>query len=162
MTIKQQLDADLKTSMLAKDTERTSVLRGLKSVILYAEVANGSRETGGIEDDAVTTLFAREAKKRQDSADLYIQGGSEDRANKELAEKKIIEQYLPAQMDEAAISELVDTVIAETGATGPQQLGQVIGAVKAKAGAAADGAIIARLVRARLSGHAPSNEVSNS
>ncbi len=150
MTIKQTLDADLKTAMLAKDSQTTSVLRGLKSVILYAEVADGSRETGGLDDDAVTTLFAREAKKRQESADLYVQGGSPDKAQQELSEKQIIERYLPTQLTEEEISEIVVNVITELGASGPGQMGQVIGAVKAKSGAAADGATVARLVKARL------------
>lgn len=151
VTIKQQLDVDLKASMLARDTEQTTVLRGLKSVILYAEVANGSRESGGIDDEAVTILFAKEAKKRQESADLYIKGGSNDRAAKELSEKAIIEKYLPAQLNEDCLRTLVEVVIQETGVTSMPKMGLVIGAVKAKAGATADGAVIARLVRERLS-----------
>lgn len=151
MVIKQQLDQDLKTAMLGGDKARTEVLRGLKSAILYAEVANGSRESGGLDDTAVQTILAKESKKRQESADLYVQGGSQDKADKELSEKAVIDGYLPEQLGEAELRQIIDAVIVETGAAGPQQMGQVIGAVKSRAGAAADGALIARLVKESLS-----------
>ncbi|MBP9853088.1 MAG: uncharacterized protein QG629_628 [Patescibacteria group bacterium] len=148
--LKQKLNDDIKTAMLAKDAARLECLRGLKSVILYAEVAAGKRDEG-LSDDEVVALFAKEAKKRQESADLYTQGGSEERATKELAEKAIIEEYLPEQMSEADLVVIVDEVIAVTGATGVQAMGQVIGAVKSRAGATADGAMIAKIVKEKLS-----------
>jgi uncharacterized protein YqeY len=95
-------------------------------------------------------LLAKEAKKRQESADLYVQAGDQVRADAELAEKAIIEAYLPAQLSEAELVALIDEAIAATGASGPQGMGQVIGAVKAKAGASADGALVARLVKEKL------------
>src|SRR6185369_4929411 len=96
--IRQQIDDDLKAAMLAKGGLKTDTLRGLKSVILYADGAAKARETGGIPDDQVMALLAKEAKKRQESADLYVQGGSQERADTELAETAIIAGYLPAQM----------------------------------------------------------------
>lgn len=147
--LKQQIEQDLKTALLAGDKERATVLRGLKSVILYAEVAKGMREQG-LPDDEITVLLSKEAKKRQESADLYAKGGSADRQAAELAEKTIIESYLPKQLSEAEVAALVDEAIAATSAAGPQAMGQVIGAVKQKAGAAADGSIIARIVKERL------------
>ena len=81
---------------------------------------------------------------------MYVQGGDQGRADAELAEKAIIDAYLPKQLSEAEISKLVDEAIAETGAAGPQAMGQVIGDVKKQAGAAADGAVIARLVKEKL------------
>ncbi|HSX43033.1 MAG TPA: GatB/YqeY domain-containing protein [Candidatus Saccharimonadales bacterium] len=150
MPLRSQLDDDVKAALLAGDSLRVETLRGLKSVILYADVAAKRRDTGGIPDDEIIPLLAREAKKRQESADLYVQGGSQERADKELAEKAIIEGYLPQQLSEAEIAELVDAVIIEQRAEGMQAMGKVIGAVKAKAGNAADGSIIARLVKERL------------
>lgn len=150
MSMKQQLDQDVKRAMLAGDKTLTMTLRGLKSVILYAEVAKGSREEG-LADADIIDLFAKEAKKRQESADMYRQGGNEERASAELVEKQVIEQYLPKQLTDDEIGTLIDGVINETGAAGPQVMGQVIGAVKAKAGASADGARIASLVKERLS-----------
>lgn len=147
--ISQQLSDDLKAAMLAGDAVKVETLRGLKSVILYAEVAAGKRDTG-LPDDEVLALLAREAKKRQESADLYVQGGSQERADKELAEKKIIENYLPAQLTDQELSQIIDDIIAQEHAEGMQAMGKVIGAVKAKVGTAADGAKIAQLVKERL------------
>jgi hypothetical protein len=135
--------------MIAGDSLRLETLRGLKTVIQYADVAAKQPE-GGISDDEILNLFAREAKKRQESADLYIKGDSKERADKELAEKAIIETYLPAQLSEAELVEIIDAVIAEQGAEGPQAMGKVIGAVKAQTGTSADGALVARLVKERL------------
>lgn len=149
MSIKQQLDQDLKTAMLAGDKTLVTTLRGLKAAILNAEVAEHARDTG-LADDKVVALLQKEAKRRQESADLFAQGGNQEKAEAELTEKAVIEQYLPAQMSEAELSELVDEAIVQTGASGMQMMGQVIGAVKAKAGAGADGAAIARLVKEKL------------
>jgi uncharacterized protein YqeY len=149
MSVKQQIDADIKTAMLAGDKVLVTTLRGLKSAILNVEVAEGKREEG-LSDDVVINLLQKEAKKRQESADLYAQGGSPERQQAELTEKTVIEKYLPQQLSEAEISILVDEVIASTGASGMQAMGQVIGGVKAKAGAAADGAVIARIVKEKL------------
>ena len=148
--LKTQLDQDLKVALLAGDKTLAMTLRGLKSVILYAEVAKGSREQG-LSDDEIVVLLTKEAKKRQESADLYQKGGNEEKANAELAEKKVIEKYLPEQMSEEDLRKIIDDVIAETNLTSVQDMGRLIGAVKAKAGASADGAVIARLVKERLS-----------
>ena len=147
--IKQQLQDDVKAAMLSGDSARVETLRGLKSVILYAEVAAGKREEG-LGDEEIQVLFAKEAKKRQESADLYIQGGATDRAQKELSEKAIIETYLPVQLGEAEILAIVEDVIATQGATNLQALGSVIGAVKQRTGSTADGSVIARLVKEKL------------
>ena len=147
--ITQQLTDDLKAAMLARDSATVETLRGLKSAILYAEVASGKRESG-LSEDEILALLAKEAKKRQESADLYVQGGAQDRADKELSEKAMIEQYLPAQLTEGELLGLVDATIAHMQADGPQAMGKVIGAVKANAGPSADGAVIARLVKERL------------
>ena len=149
-TIKEKLNADLKASMLAGDAERLSVVRALKSVITYAEVAAGAREQG-LSDDEIIPLFARESKKRSESAELYVRGGAQDKADKELAEKKIIDEYLPAQLSEDELGQLVEATAAEMGVSSIADMGKLIGAVKAKAGAAADGSVIAKLVKERLS-----------
>jgi uncharacterized protein YqeY len=98
----------------------------------------------------VLPILAKESKKRQESADLYKQGGSQDRADAELQEKAIIDAYLPAQLSEEEVAQLVREAIADTGATGQADMGKVIGAVRAKSGAQADGAVIARLVKEQL------------
>jgi uncharacterized protein YqeY len=150
MALEVTLEQDLKQAMLAREEQTTSVLRMLKSSLLYAKVAAGSRDKP-LDDTVVQDIFAKEAKKRQESADLYRQGGNEEKAEAELHEKAIIERYLPAQLSEAELVPIIDGVIADTGASGPAQMGQVIGAVKKQTGASADGALIARLVKERLS-----------
>ena len=150
MSIKQKLTEDVKAAMLAHDAARLECLRGLKSVILYAEVAAGKREEG-LADVEIQGLFAKESKKRQESADLYMQGGSQVRADKELAEKKIIEEYLPAQLSEIEITTLVQETIDRVKATSTQDMGRVMKEVKALAGNAADGSILARIVKEKLS-----------
>lgn len=150
MGIRQQLDDDVKAAMLAGDSLRVDTLRGLKTVILYADVATKTRDTGGVDDDAIQVLLFKEAKKRQESADLYVQGGSPERADKELAEKAIIEAYLPKQLSDEELGQLVDEAMAATGASEAKDMGKVIGFVKSKAGNSADGSKIAKLVQERL------------
>ena len=81
---------------------------------------------------------------------MYVQGGAQDKADAELTEKAVIDEYLPAQLSEAEISAVVDEAIASTGASAPSDLGKVIGQVKGRLGASADGAVIARLVKEKL------------
>ncbi len=137
--------------MLAGDTQTVSTLRGLKSSILYAKIAAGLQREEAMPDDALLTLLQKESKKRQESADLYRQGGGEERAAAELAEKAIIERYLPTPLSELEISALIDEVLSTFTNTEHPSLGEVIGKVKQHAGASADGALIARVVREKLS-----------
>lgn len=147
--LKQKLSDDIKAAMLNKDALRLETLRGLKSVILYEEVAKGKRDVG-LEDEAILQLLAKESKKRVESAELYIRGGAEERAQKELTEKEIIDSYLPEQMTDEALHAVVDRVFAEVKPDGSQQMGIVIGKVKAEVGSTADGAKIAQFVKEKL------------
>jgi len=152
MSLKDTLQADLKTSMLARDSFKTDVIKGLKSAILYAEVAANKREEG-LNDDEILGVFKKESKKRAESAELYTKGGNEASAKKELDEKAIIDAYLPAQLDEAAVNALIDGVLTEMCITEPtrQDMGKIMGAVKAKGGAELDGSMLAKLVNGRIS-----------
>ena len=147
--LEQRLEQEIKAALLAGDSASVTTLRGLKATLLNIKVAEGTREAA-MSDDQIIAIFSKEAKKRQESADLYIQGGNQTLADNELREKALIETYLPAQLDEAAIAAVVDAVIAELGATGMQNMGQVIGAVKTKTAGSADGGVIARLVKEKL------------
>jgi uncharacterized protein YqeY len=147
--LKQRIEQDLKAALLAGDKKKATTLRGLKSVILYAEVAQGVRQEG-LKAEEIVALLVKEAKKRQESAALYTQGGSEERAAAELAEKAIIEAYLPKQLSDDALAAVVEEVIAALGAVGPQAMGQVIAKVKEKTVGQADGGRIAATVKERL------------
>ena len=142
----ERINADLKTAMLARDAFTTETLRGLKAAILNEEVSKGARETG-LDEAAVEQLIAREAKKRDEAANLFEQGGNQASADKERAEKVLLSVYLPEQLSEADVQALVDEAIAELKPEGMKDMGRVIGAVKAKAGNTADGALVAKLVK---------------
>ncbi len=147
--IKQQIEEDLKKAMLGGDKQLVSALRNLKSAILYAEVAAGKKEEG-LPEEEVISLLQKEAKKRQDSVEMYIQGNAPDKAAAEKYEKDTIDSYLPEPMSEEEINELIDEAITVQGELSRQTMGQVIGYVKSKAGGSVDGGAVAKLVQKRL------------
>jgi hypothetical protein len=147
--LEERIEQDIKAALLAGDSSRATTLRTIKSSLLNLKVATGKRESG-LSDEEVIKVLAKESKQRQESAEVYKQSGSPDRAEAELAEKAIIDAYLPEQMSEDEVAKIVDAVIADTGASGQQAMGQVIGAVRGKTQGRADGALIARLVKERL------------
>jgi len=149
VALKAQLDNDIKTALLGGDRFRGDVLRNLKAVILNEEVAKGLREEG-LDDASIEQLIAREVKKRVDSAQQYEAAGRPELAETEKSEITILEVYLPEQLSEEDIKKTVDETITAFGVSGPQAMGQVIGAVKGKLGNSADGATVARVVKEAL------------
>ena len=149
MPLKDDISADLKTAMLARDEFTTMTLRGLKAAILNEEVATGARDQG-LADSAIEQLLVREVKKREEAARLFEQGGNQPSADKERAEAALLVKYLPEQLSEAEVVALVDEAVAELKPEGMKDMGRVIGAVKAKAGTTADGSLLAKLVKERL------------
>ena len=149
MGLKLQIDQDLKQALLSGHKEKANTLRILKSTILNEEIARGEREQG-LSEEAIQQCLKKEAKKRQEAADLYSKVGSEDRAEQELSEKEMIEVYLPKAMSEEDVAKLVDSAISSIGEVSPSTMGQIIGAVKQSSGGTADGAVIARLVKEKL------------
>lgn len=135
--------------MLARNHFVVSLLRGLKSALQYEAVSQGRRDIGLSEDQALAVL-SKEAKKRQETADLYQQAGEQERANQELSEKKLIESFLPEQLSEAELKSMVERHIAVLEASGMGDMGKVISAVKNEAGASADGSTISKLVKVAL------------
>lgn len=149
MGIKEQIEADLKAALLAGNKNTATTLRGIKGAILNIEIAKGARGVG-LADQELIEVLSKEAKKRQESADMYQQGGNEVKATAELTEKALIERYLPKQLTDDELTAIIDRVIQEGGLQGPQATGQVIGAVKQRIAGQADGARIAALVKGRL------------
>lgn len=149
--IKQTIDQDIKSAMLSGDKPLVMALKNLKSAILYAEVAAGKRDEG-LDDQTVTSILQKELKKRTEAAQLYEQGDNKEQAANERFEETVIQKYLPAQLDEHAINQLIDQAIKDLGIElNNQAMGRIIAAVKQKSGGAADGSLTARLVKARLS-----------
>jgi uncharacterized protein YqeY len=149
--MKDKLQADLKTAMLARNTEVVDTLKGLKSAILYAEVAQGKREEG-LDDTEIMVVLKKEAKKRQDSIDMFRKGGKDEQADKEAREKELINAYLPEQLPEEEVVKVIDETIVTLGIDKPEakDMGRIIGAVKAT-GAEIDGGLLATLVKSRIS-----------
>jgi len=149
VALKSQLDNDIKAALLSGNRFGADVLRGLKAVILNEEVAKGVRDEG-LDDASIEVLISKEVKKRQDSIQQYTAANRPELAEQEKAEMDVLTAYLPEQMTEEEIAEAVKRPIVELGAEGPQMMGQVIGAVKAKLGSVADGATVARLTKEAL------------
>jgi uncharacterized protein YqeY len=147
----EQLRGDLNAAMKSRDQVTTSTIRMILSAVQVASVAGD--EATDLSDAEITAVLRSEAKRRVEAAELYEQAGRAEQATSERGELAVIEKYLPAAMDDVALQAIVDEEIAvarETGAEGPKAMGQVIKAVKDRAGDGADGGRIAGLVKASL------------
>jgi uncharacterized protein YqeY len=110
------------------------------------------KEARELSDAEVITVLSREAKKRREAAEAFEQAGAKDRSDMEKAESVVIAEYLPVQLSESEIKEMINAAIAETGATGPQQMGLVMKSIQPKIAGRADGSVVSSLVKAALSG----------
>lgn len=147
MTFLDRINQDITAAMKAKDADRLSTLRMVKTALKNREID----KMAALTDDEAIKVLQSLVKQRRDSIEQYKQGGRLELAEKEAAEIKVIEAYLPAALDEAAIAKIVEETIAEQGATSAKELGQVMKAVMAKlAGQTVDGKVVNQLVRAKL------------
>jgi uncharacterized protein YqeY len=147
--MQEQIERDIKTALLAGDKMKAEVLRNLKSSILN-EAISKSLPRDNIDDSVIQAVLSREAKRRQEAADMYGNASETQRQEKELAEKAIIDGYLPEQMDESQVREIVAEEIAKLDGPTIKEMGQIIGAVRSRTKGQADGALIARLVKENL------------
>ena len=150
MALKEKLQNDLTEAMRARDEVRSSTIRMVLTAIKNEEVSG--KEARDLSDAEVITVLSREAKKRREAAEAFEEAGANDRAANEKAEGVIIAEYLPAQLSEAELKDLIAGAISETGATGPQQMGLVMKSIQPKIAGRADGGIVSSLVKAALSG----------
>ena len=148
--MQEQIDRDIKAALLGGDKAKAETLRGLKSAILNEAIALNAKDTG-LTDEQMQKVLAREAKKRAEAMEVYEKAGEKERANKEKAEKDIIDSYLPEPASEEDIIKAVDEEVAKLENPTMADMGKIIGTVKAKL-ATADGATIASLVKEKLSG----------
>ena len=148
MSLQENVNEQLKAAIKAKDTVALESLRAIKTAIMMTQTQAGAKE---LSPDDEIKLVQKLVKQRKDSAAIFHQQGRVDLAEPEEAQIKIIEQFLPEQLDEAAINEIVVGIIAKTGAAGMQDMGKVMDmASKAMAGKA-DGKTISSIVRQKLS-----------
>jgi len=150
MALKEKLQNDLTAAMRARDEVRSGTIRMILTAIKNEEVSG--KEARELIDAEVITVLSREAKKRREAAEAFEQAGAADRAANEKAEGVIIAEYLPAQLSESEIKEMIAAAISETGATGPQQMGLVMKSIQPKIAGRADGGLVSSLVKAALSG----------
>jgi hypothetical protein len=149
MSLVAQIDAELKKAMLAREAEKLSVLRMLKSSVKYAAIEKGGADSVPSDAD-VLAVVRKEVKKREDSITSFAQAGRTDLADKEKAELEFLRVYLPAQMPEEKVEALVKEAIAETGATTKAQMGLVMKAAQAKAAGQVDGKTLSTVVQRLL------------
>lgn len=152
MSLHDRIEDDLRAAMKARDRERTSALRMVVAALKNRAVAEGLGPQGRLDDAVVQQVLTTEVKRRKEAASSFEAGGRTDSAASELAEAELYTAYLPAQLDDAELSAIVDEVIEELGADGPQAMGQVMKATMAKVAGRADGARVSALVKARLTG----------
>jgi uncharacterized protein len=146
--LKERLRADLNAAMRARDQVRMRTLRMALSSITTEEVAGTSARD--LSDDEVVKVLTREARKRREAAEAFGAAGRDEQAAAERAEGEILAGYLPAQLSDAELAALVDTAIAETGASDIKGIGQVMKTLTPKVAGRADGARVAAEVRRRL------------
>ena len=152
MSLQQQITDDIKTSMKARDKQRTSALRMLLASMKNAAVAAGRGPQGELSDDEVIKLLQTETKRRREAATAFRDAGREEQAAGEEAEAAIYEAYLPAQLSDDELAALVDEAVGEVGADNPSQMGQVMKTVMPKVAGRADGARVSGMVKERLGG----------
>ena len=148
MSLKIQIDAQIKAAMLAREQARLMALRDIKKFILLEETKEG--KTGELTSDEEMKLLAKAAKQRKDSADIYRQQNRPDLLDKELAELLVIEEFLPKQLSEEDLKAKIQEMITRVGASAPSDMGKVMGIASKELAGLADGKAISMMVKALL------------
>lgn len=149
MSLKSQIDADIKQAMLAKDKDALTALRSIKSLILLEETKEGSTD-GDLKAEDELKLLTKAAKQRRESADIFKTQNRDDLATKELAELAIIERYLPKQLTADELEAKVAEIISRVGASSPADMGKVIGVATKELAGQAEGRLISETVKRLL------------
>lgn len=147
MSLTEQINNDIKEAMKAREKEKLEALRDIKSKLLL-EATSGSNE--GITEATENKIILKMHKQRMDTYAIYVEQGREDLAADELFQAKVIEAYMPKMLSEDEIKSEVEAVIAAVGATGPQDMGKVMGTITKKLAGKADGKAVADMVKALL------------
>ena len=148
MTLFDKISEDIKKAMLAQEKVALDALRGIKKEFVEAKTAKG--EAGELSDEHAVRILQKMVKQRKDSAQMYIDGGRPELAEKEQAEIAVIEKYLPAQMSEAELEATLKEIIGQVGAAGPQDMGKVMGIATKQLAGKADGRMISAKVKELL------------
>ena len=145
MSLKERIDAEIKTAMKAKDKIRLTTLRSIKSMILLAGTEKGA--SADLSEAAEMTLLAKAAKQRKDSGDTFVENGRNDLAENEFAELKIIQEFLPQQLSEEDVTNIIQGIVAKTGASSMKDMGKVMGMASKELAGKADNKIVSQIVK---------------
>jgi Uncharacterized conserved protein len=148
MELEQQIQKDIMAAMKAHDYERTNAVRAIKSAILLAKTAEGSKKE--LEDADIIKLIQKLIKQRKEAAEQYVAAGRQELADNELAEAKILEEYVPKQLSPEEVEERVREIITRLGATSPSDMGKVMGVATKEMAGLADGRTLSGIVRQLL------------
>jgi uncharacterized protein YqeY len=148
MTITEQIQSDLSAAAKAQDRARVAALR----LLMDALQKEAKQARGALDEQAEIAVLKRERKRRAEAAEAYRKGGRDDTAAAEEAEAELIDGYLPAQISDEELQQLIVDALAETGAQSPKEMGRVMSAVMSKAAGRADGRRVSELVKERLAG----------
>lgn len=144
-----KVSEDIRSAMLARDKVRLEALRGIKKEFLEAKTAKGAN--GELSDDTALKILVKMVKQRKESADIYSSNNRPELADNELAEAAVIEEYLPKQLSPEELDAELKVIIEEVGATGPQQMGKVMGVASKRLAGRAEGRAINAAVKTLLS-----------
>jgi len=150
MALKEQILEDLKTAMKAKDKDRLQVLRSLKAKLQEKEISERKGGEATLTNDQAIAVLMKAAKQRKESITQFEEGDRQDLADKEKMELAIIEEYLPKMMTEDEVREVVSKKISDMGASGPQDMGKVMGPIMGMLKGKADGGIVSKVVKEEL------------
>ena len=148
ITMEKRIQADMVSAMKAKETVKLASLRAIKAAIMLAKTAEGA--TGEVTDQEIVKIIQKLVKQRKESAQQYTDAGRPELAENELAEAAVMEVYLPKQLSEAELEAELAKIIAEVGATKPQDMGKVMGVATKKLAGLADGRAISATVKKLL------------
>jgi len=148
MGLREKLDADMKQALKSRETLRLETIRSVRGAIRNKEIETGT----SLEDDGIVRVLRGLVKQRAEASEQYRAARRDDLADKEAAERAVLEAYLPAAPDEAELERVVQEVIAEVGASGPQDMGKVMKPALERLGPAVDGKLVSQLVRRQLAG----------
>ncbi len=145
MGIEEKINADVKASMLAKDAKRLEAVRAIKAVVLLLKTS-----PEGLTEESATKAIQKEYKKRKETYEIYVQQNRPDLAADELAQALIMEEYLPKQLGEDELKDIIRNAIKEVNANGPADMGKVMGAANKVIAGRADGKMVSQLVKDML------------
>lgn len=148
MSLKEQIDTDIKKAMLARSKEELEALRSIKSLILLAETDKSASNEISVETE--NKLLLKAAKQRKESADIFQEQNRQDLAEKELFQLNVISRYLPKQLSEAELETELKSILVQVGAKGPQDIGKVMGVATKTLAGKADGKVMSEIVKKLL------------